>query len=102
MKRSTSAKTYGEALLEHVPLCYGVALALTKDAKRARELTLETVAGVWQDRADNGAENIKTTLLTALRNRYIRDNSAAHAATSKYTATPRCLRSGSRFPVPFV
>ena len=80
MKQTIAVKTYGETLLEYVPLCYGVALALTKNSVQARELTLETIAWVWQDRADeNTTSGIKPILLTALRNRYIRDSSAALA-----------------------
>lgn len=81
MKRNRMAITYSETLLEYVPLCYNVAMALTKDCERARDLTLETIVCVWQERADDATtRGIKTVLLTALRNRYVRDRDASSAA----------------------
>ncbi len=84
MKQATSAETFGEVLLAHVPLCYSVARKLTRDTELARKLTLETVALVWEVRDDkNTTIGLKPILLSALRRRYIevyRSTPATHVA----------------------
>ena len=98
MNQTTAAQSYGQALLEYVPVCYGVAFALTQDAGKALELTLKTIVWAWHEHGDDGeAEAIKGILLTALRNGYLREYAAPSAQPA---AIPLHLQSGNPFPVP--
>lgn len=103
MKRIDTTRTYGEALLDYVPLCFDVALALTKDSERAQKLTLDTVAWVWQERAnDNNTRGMKSILLTELRNRHSHNLAAATAVLPFVPTTFQYLQTGSPFPAPSV
>jgi hypothetical protein len=59
-------------LLAHVELCYSVALELTRDFRRAEELSRDTLLWAWQNQWDlSDAAAIKMTLLRELRCRFL-------------------------------
>lgn len=64
--------SFEQTLLSYVEMCYGVALALTRNPEDARNLTRETLVCVWhlRDRAD-AQSRIKETLLKVLRERFL-------------------------------
>jgi DNA-directed RNA polymerase specialized sigma24 family protein len=69
---------FERVLLSHVELCYSVALALTQDPNRAAKLAKETLSWAWQRSGGaQDADAIKMTLLSELRDRYVRQNRIA-------------------------
>ena len=63
-----------QVVLSHLELCYSVALLLTRDVNLALALTKDTLLGALQ-RKDGSldSETVKRALMSALRDRYVRD-----------------------------
>lgn len=71
MNPSLSA-TIEATLLHHVPLCFAVAFALTKNTGDARRLTRDLLTWAWEHREEvEAAPNVKVRLLTELRRHYL-------------------------------
>jgi len=67
-------QVFEQVLLSHAEMCFSVALALTHDPERAQDLARHVLTGAWQQRdSENGRDDIKKKLLTALRKRYLND-----------------------------
>jgi len=65
-------ETYERALLDHVPLCYSVALALTRNPADAHSLAREAILAAWQSRnASESLETIKNRLLSIVRRLFL-------------------------------
>ncbi len=79
MRKPDPAESFEQILLDHVGMCYSVALTLTRDAYDARELTQEVVTWAWHLRGTaNGTTGIKMKLLTALRERALQQYASLH------------------------
>lgn len=69
-------------LLQHVPLCFAVAFALTKNTGDARQLTQDLLTWAWEHREElDGAPNVKVRLLTELRRHYLAQRMRAFRAS---------------------
>ena len=73
MKQAEHAETFEEVLLLHTKMCYSVALALTRDPHRARDLTRHVLTSAWELRDSARSEDVKRKLLEALRERFLQD-----------------------------
>lgn len=74
-------------LLTYVSMCYSVALALTRDSVSATKLTREVLTWAWQLPADaKNPSNVKSILLTEMRERYLRTQRQPKHAVKTYPA----------------
>lgn len=79
MRKSEPAESFEQILLDHVNMCYSVALALTRDPYDARELTQEVLTWAWHFRdTENSSAGIKMKLLRALRERSRQQYASLH------------------------
>jgi DNA-directed RNA polymerase specialized sigma24 family protein len=77
--KSEPAEPFEEVLLAYVDMCYSVALALTRDAYDARELTQDVMTWAWYFRdTENGTADIKMKLLRALREKSLQRHASLH------------------------
>jgi DNA-directed RNA polymerase specialized sigma24 family protein len=72
MNQAEQVEVFKQALLSHAEMCFSVAFALTRDPDRAQDLAAHVLTRAWQLRDSvNGRHDVKKTLLTALRKRYL-------------------------------
>ncbi len=74
MKQAEQADAFEQILLSHTEMCFSVALALTRNPVRARNLTRNVLTWAWhlRGRADSD-KDIKKKLLTTLRESFLKD-----------------------------
>lgn len=74
MKQAAQSEAFEQVLLDHVDLCYSVALALTQHPRDAQNLTRNVVSTVWQRFESTGnTTGIKLVLLSELHSKFLRD-----------------------------
>jgi DNA-directed RNA polymerase specialized sigma24 family protein len=74
IKQAEHTETFEQVLLSYAERGYAVAFALTRDPDRARDLARHVLTSAWHLRdGTHGKREIKTKLLTALRNRFLKN-----------------------------
>lgn len=74
MKQTEQLKAFEQVLLSHTEMCYSVALALTRNPDRARDLTRNVLTWAWHLRSSaDGEKDVKKKLLIALRKGFLKN-----------------------------
>ena len=72
VKQAKRAEAFEQVLLSYAEMCYSVALALTRNPRRAQNLARYVLTWAWHLRESADAENgIKKKLLKVLRERFL-------------------------------
>ena len=86
VKQAKRAEAFEQVLLSYAEMCYSVALALTRNPRRAQNLARYVLTWAWHLRdSAHSKKDIKRKLLEVLRERFLQH----------YCRVPCSLRNGS-------
>ena len=105
MKQAEQAKAFEEVLISYTEMCYSVALALTRNPKRAQDLARHVLTWAWHRRDSAHSEkDIKKKLLKVLRDRFLQHycqvpRSLSNKATNTYGEDLLCIAPNAEWNI---